>query len=260
LKAINRLVRLVKDVRRSRYFKGPFVTIVYSGVYASYSEATSAIPPHALQGFEHSSAVKHFEGDGEAQFKHHDYPAIFWLAKALKTSDSVFDLGGGWGQTYYAYKNYLEYPGNLCWTVCDVDAFVRRGREVAETRGEKHLKFTVNSVDANAHGILLTGGALQYMEEDLPEILDKLESKPQHVIVNRLPLYDGSDFYTIQRMSYSYGVYKIMNREQFLKRMSERGYELRDSWHLPRSIDIVFHPEHLVTLYSGFYWTRKATE
>src|SRR5271156_2085432 len=98
-----------RDIRRALRFKGRFVTNLYRGVYPSYAAATQALPSQTLQGFDHDVMVNYFEGE-ESQWKNHDYPAAFWLREALKTEDTVFDLGGGWGQGYYAYRNFLDYP------------------------------------------------------------------------------------------------------------------------------------------------------
>jgi putative methyltransferase (TIGR04325 family) len=247
------ILSFARDVRGALRFRGRFYTNLYRGVYASYAEATQAIPSQALKGFEHDVVIKFFEGE-EGQWKYHDYPAAFWLREALKTENSVFDLGGGWGQGFYAYRDYIDFPRNLCWLVCDTQAFTDRGREIAAMRAESHLKFTVDPTDANGCGILLTGGTLQYMEDDLPVILDRLDKKPNHIIAHRVPLYDGPQFYTVQRMVYSYAVNKVMNKEQFIKRVIERGYILRDSWAQSRSLKVMFHPERLVPDYSGFYF------
>jgi putative methyltransferase (TIGR04325 family) len=252
LNSFYRLLNFARDVRSARRFQGQFVTNLYKGVYSSYAEAAHAIPSQALKGFEHNVVIKFFEGE-EGQWKYHDYPAAFWLREALKTEPSVFDLGGGWGQSFYAYRDYLDFPRNLCWLVCDTQAFVDRGREIAAGRGENHLKFTVNPADANGCGVLLTGGTLQYLEDDLPVILARLDKRPNHIIAHRLPLCDGPQFYTVQRMVYSYAVNKVMNREQFLKQLIECGYSLRDSWAQSRSLKVMFHPERLVPSYSGLY-------
>lgn len=247
------LITFAKDLRRAHRFNRSFVTNLYRGIYPSYEAAAQALPSGNLQGFGHDVIVNYFEGE-ECLWKNHDYPAAFWLREALRTENTVFDLGGGWGQSYYAYGPYIDYRPELRWTVCDVEAFVNRGRKVAAERVATHLEFTCNPDDLSGSRILLTGGALQYLKDDLSSILDRLDSKPKHIIINRVPMYGGSDYYTIQRMIHSYAVYKIMNRESFIKRITDRGYELRDSWDQPRAVNVMFHPECLVTAYFGFYF------
>jgi putative methyltransferase (TIGR04325 family) len=254
LGALNRILTFARDVRGAARFRGRFYTNLYRGVYSSYVEAAQAIPTRGLKGFEHDAVIKFFEGE-EGQWKYHDYPAAFWLRDALQTDSSVFDLGGGWGQAYYAYKDYIGFPKNLCWLVCDTPAFAERGREIAANRGSKHLIFTVDPADADGCGILITGGTLQYMEDDLPVILDRLEKKPNHIIAHRIPLYEGPQFYTVQRMVYSYAVNKVMNKEEFVNGVTRCGYTLRDSWAQSRSLKVMFHPERLVPDYSGFYFS-----
>jgi putative methyltransferase (TIGR04325 family) len=253
LNSLTRLLTFARDVRGAFRYRGSFFTNLYRGVYSSYAEATQAIPLQALAGFEHDIVIKFFEGD-EGEWKNHDYPAAFWLREALKTENSVFDLGGGWGQSFYAYADYLDFPRDFSWLVYDLRSFTDRGRKVAARRAESRLRFTEAMVDASGCGIILTGGTLQYMNDDLATVLDCLNNKPRHIIVHRVPLSDGPQFFTVQRMVYSYAVNKVMNREQFIKSIRDRGYELRDCWAQSRALKVMFHPERLVSEYSGLYF------
>lgn len=250
---LEQLVGFARDIERARRFSGNYQGHVYRGLYSSYAEAERAIPAGALKGFSHDSVVEVFQG-GESHWKFHDYPVAFWLREVFNSEHVIFDLGGGWGQTYYAYAGHLEYPENLHWTVCDVEAFALRGAKIAFERSAKHLHFTTSRNDADGCGAFVTGGTLHYLEEGLPEILGRLNTKPRHVIVNRVPFYDGPSYYTVQRMHCSYAVNKVMNRKQFLDGMEALGYRLGDAWDQPRSLNVIFHPERSVTSYSGFYF------
>ena len=249
------MLTLARDLRRAYRFRRPYVTLLYRGVYPTYAEAARHLPAQALHGFDHGAVVDYFERE-QARWKYLDYPVAFWLREALQHEHKLVDLGGGWGQTYYAYQDKLTYPASLQWKVCDLDQFTARGRQIATRRGASSLSFCESLAQCGASGILLTGGALQYLEPDLSTLLDTLEDKPRHLLPHHIPMYDGEDYYTIQRMSHSYVVYKIMNRQAFIDRICARGYTLRDSWQIPRPVDVIFHPSRAVSAYAGFYFTR----
>jgi putative methyltransferase (TIGR04325 family) len=100
---------------------------------------------------------------------------------------------------------------------------------------------------------LLTCGTLQYIEPSLSEMLGQLKTKPRHILINRVPFYDGEMFITLQNIGYAFCPYKIQNRAEFIASLASIGYELIDSWTLSRSCYIPFHPERFVRNYYGFY-------
>ena len=109
-------------------------------------------------------------------FNPNDYPVLLWLSQALEPGARVFDLGGGFGQCYYKYQEFLRYPEGLKWQVCDVKPFMSRGPEFARKQNVTNLSFTTDRSAADGFSIYLTNGALQYIEPDLPEILAQLSS------------------------------------------------------------------------------------
>ena len=79
--------------------------------------------------------------------------------------------------------------------------------------------------------ILFASGALQYLETPLDAILACLPRRPPHLVLNKVPLSDGPEVWTIQSVGGAALVpYHVMNREQFLGRMGRLGYRLLDSW------------------------------
>jgi putative methyltransferase (TIGR04325 family) len=88
-------------------------------------------------------------------------------------------------------------------------------------------------------------------------MLAGLEELPHHILINRVPLYDGEAYYTVQRSRHSYVVYKVMNLAAFIRGMEELGYEKVDQWYLSRFLRIPFHPQSFVANYWGFYFRLK---
>jgi putative methyltransferase (TIGR04325 family) len=253
---LQRAATLARDLYAHRHFNSPEKGARYRGVYSSFAEAERAIPRGRPEGFNTDSVPEHFFRR-QFFFNPQDYPVLVWLLQAFQPQCKVFDLGGGFGQCYYKYQDYIPFPEGLEWTVCEVESFTARGREFADERGAANLHFTMDRAAADGATIYLTNGALQYIEADLPEILAQLSSKPQHVLVNRVPLYDGEKYYSVQSSVHSYVVHKVGNTAEFIRGMEALGYTTVDQWPLPRSMRVYFHPERFVRNFRGFYFRKS---
>jgi putative methyltransferase (TIGR04325 family) len=228
----------------------------YRGVYASYEAAMAALPPGQSDGFD-TPVVTDFFLKSQFMFNPGDYPVLLRLQQILREGNSVFDLGGGFGQCYYAYQGFLHFPAGVRWVVCDVEGFARLGETVANERKVDALRFTSDRKAAEGASIYLTNGALHYIEQDLSEILSELPTKPRHVLVNRIPTYDGEPYYTVQNGIRCYLAHKVMNTRQFIEGIEKLGYERVDQWSLPRSLRVPFHPKQFVPHYQGFYFVLR---
>jgi putative methyltransferase (TIGR04325 family) len=253
-------VRAVSSVLRDLYgywcFDRPGSVHRYRGVYSTHAAAAAAMPPKELHGFDHASVAEFFI-DTHFVFNPSDYPNLFWLLSILQPGQTLFDLGGGVGQCYYLYQRLLHLPQQVRWLVCEVHAFIEPGRRLATENKAEGLAFTTDLQDANDAAVLLTNGSLQYIETDLSQLLAGLKKLPRHLLINRVPLYDGETYYTVQRSQHSYVPYKVMNLAAFIHGMEELGYEKVDQWYLFRFLRIPFHPRNFVTHYWGFYFRLR---
>ncbi|MBV8629379.1 MAG: methyltransferase, TIGR04325 family [Silvibacterium sp.] len=253
---LQRAVAIVRDLYTYRYFNDPEKAPRYRGVYATFEEAERAIPKGRPEGFNLDEVPEFFIGK-QFLFNPQDYPVLVWLSQAFEPGCRVFDLGGGFGQCYYKYREYIRYPEGLEWTVCDVESFASRGPEFARQQNADALHFTTERAAADGSTIYLTNGALQYIEPDLPEILGQLSSKPRHVLVNRVPLYDGEPYFSVQSSLHSFVVHKVGNTTRLIRGMEALGYSAIDQWTLPRSMHVYFHPECDVPSFRGFYFRKS---
>jgi putative methyltransferase (TIGR04325 family) len=237
-------------------FVGKFAT-PYRGVYTSWEEARRAIPKRRMIGYDHAETVR-LEADFIDTLRMSDYAAMFWMKPAISQSSSVFDLGGNIGMACYAFEKYLNYPVHLRWIVCDVPEVIRFGRELARQRKMTRLVFTDNFQDADGTDILLTAGTLQCMESSLSAILLRLNKKPEHLIINRTPLYDGESYFTTRELPPTILIYRVFNRKEFIGSIETLGYQLVDTWEIAEptsgSVIIPFHPERTIKTYSGLYF------
>ncbi|MDY7022924.1 MAG: methyltransferase, TIGR04325 family [Cyanobacteriota bacterium] len=234
----------------------------YQGVFSSFQDALDAIPQHYRSTYNLPELHRYPEEMSNlvqtaTRLNPQDYPVLFWLNSILKDNSTLLDLGGKAGQSFYSYQNYLSYGKELRWIVCDLPAAVEAGQKLAEKLESKNISFKTNWSNIDELNILLTCGTLQYLEQPLAEIIKSLSSRPQHVLVHRVPCYDGEQYITLQNLIASIVPYKIQNRQQLIDSITDLGYELIDSWSNNRTCSIPFHPERFVKGYYGFYFRDK---
>jgi putative methyltransferase (TIGR04325 family) len=225
----------------------------FRGIYESFTEAALASPTGPLVGYNHKEIALVAEHQLDSLHQG-DYPILFWLAPIIENAKRFFDLGGNIGIAYYVYRHYLTYPDALRWTVCDVPATVEAGRNLAAEKGESQLHFTTERAEADGSDIYFSAGALQYIEEPFADIIARLPRRPSHILLNRVPLWDGERFITLQNNGAWTVPYKIDNREQFAQSLIALGYDLIDHWRTSRTLQVLTSPEHLVENYHGMYF------
>ena len=229
------------------------------GVYPTFSAAVADVPTGAKAGYNqpnlrhHPDLAKLTTASAVDEFNPTDYPVLVWLAAAFANSTKVFDLGGNLGHGYYSYQKFLQYPPNLQWLVCDIPEIIAAGAELAKRGNHPGLSFTPDLGAMEGMEILITSGTLQYIESSLAEMLGKLQTKPRHLTINRVPFYEGETFITLQNIGYAVCPYKIQNRQKFIESLQALGYKLIDSWVWDRTCVIPFHPERFIPSYCGFY-------
>lgn len=225
--------------------------IKFHGVYSSFEEAAACAPKTLRLGCDYDDVALRFERQG---FIPSDYPAVFWMLKALKDSSSVFDYGGSVGISFYNWERYITYPEDIRWTVCEVPAAASIGEKIAQDKGENRLHFTTRFEDADGCDCLLASGSLQYVDASLADLLRRLASRPKHVVINRLPLHGQRSCVTLQNIRWLASPYRVFQRDALLQELESVGYKLIDAWSVTdHSCWIPFYPEFSVASYSGLY-------
>jgi putative methyltransferase (TIGR04325 family) len=226
----------------------------FSGAYATVADAARAAPRSRPHGYDHAEMAALYRAN-VGKMDPADYPVLFWLGKALPEVRRVFDFGGHVGLAYYAFERLLPFPPELEWLVCDVPAVARQGEALAAARGAARLRFTTRRSDVDGADVLLTSGALQYVEEGaLHAMLRAAARRPRHVIVQRTPLHESRSFVTVQATGPAFCPYTVAARPAFVAGLEELGYALVDAWSQERRLDVPFHPECSVDGYSGLYF------
>lgn len=231
----------------------------FRGVYASFAEAEASVPKDALVGYDHAELAGLYRHRME-KANQSDYAVLFWLKGILDERSFVFDFGGHVGVAYHGWRNYLNYRPGMRWLVHDMPAIVKVGAELARERPSAGLEFTSDVADARGCNILLAAGSLQYVDESLPALLARIGTLPRHLIVNKLPMYDGETFVTVQSTGRAFHAYRIYNRDMFVAELTALGYRVVDDWsNREQHCEIPFTRGRDIDAYSGYYFVRDAS-
>jgi putative methyltransferase (TIGR04325 family) len=225
---------------------------LFRGVYESFDEAIKNIPEGRKVGYDNDESAT-FLGHG-GHISPCDYPVLFWLRPLLREGGRVFDFGGYLGISFYSYAKYMAYPETLTWQICDLPAVVRAGVELASHEESHGLSFTTEFAEAAGADVVIASGSLQFVPVPLAELLSTLPQKPEHLLINKTPLYEGPQFVTLNSMGPAISPYWIFNRSHFLQSLEKVGYEVVDSWQNPDlSCYIPYRPDRWVPAYTGAY-------
>lgn len=225
----------------------------FRGVYPTFDEARRFAPMGVRLGYDHPESAQMYR-DQLDRVATTDYPHLFWLSRLLPDCTRVFDFGGHVGLSFYAYRRYLTYPALLRWTVCEVPAVAEEGARLAAEKREQQLSFTTRIDNADGAEVFIALGSLQYVEEPLWIALSRLQRKPPHLLLSRMPLTEGASFVTLQNTLHSYNPYRVQNRGELVTQLERLGYDLVDCWQdLERSCILPLDPGRSVLSYSGLY-------
>jgi putative methyltransferase (TIGR04325 family) len=231
----------------------------FRGVYATFAEAEASLPAGARVGYDHDELAGLYRHRME-KANQSDYAVLFWLKDILDERSFVFDVGGHVGVSYHGWRSYLRYRPGMRWLVYDMPAIVKVGAELARERPSEGLEFTSELADGRGCSIFLAAGALQYAEEPLTTILGRIGTLPRHLIVNKMPMYDGETFVTVQSTGRAFHPYRIYNRAAFVAEVAALGYRAVDDWmNREQHCEIPFTRGRDIDAYSGYYFVRDAS-
>ncbi len=225
----------------------------FRGVYASMEAARAAAPRSRTFGYDNQQAAEMYRESLQPRWG--DYALIYWLGRVIGANSKLLDIGGNIGLIYYAFEKYLSYPPDFKWVVYDLPASIEAGKKFMAERPRPNLEFTTCLNGCPPPDIILASGALQYIDWELADFLATVSPRPKHVLINKLPAYQGRPFVTLQDIGPSICAYRIFNRPEFVQSMVAIGYDLVDRWDIAElHCNIPFHPSRSVSGYSGMYF------
>jgi len=235
----------------------------YFGVFESFAAAREWLPPNP--GFNHDTLTTEYVEVRTRQVFTYDYPMMWWLDRAFRHgAASVLDIGGSVGVHYHAYRSYIDMPSALTWRIVEVPAMVAIGRRLAAERGAMALSFTDDleeGLTSAGADIWISSGALHYMEDARPsDLLKRCLEAPMHILLNKLPLYEGDDFVTTQNISEGcFAPMHVFNRDRLIRSIEALGYHLRDRWAVhERSLYLPGYPERSFPSFTGLYFAAES--
>jgi putative methyltransferase (TIGR04325 family) len=260
-RSLKNLKSLIVDLYNYTRFSVRFGPSQFRGIYQSFQEAEAAAPQSKKIGYNNFELAREYQARLNVNLDCSDYPVLFHLANILqdKRYGAVLDFGGNVGVHYLRYRKYLNLD-DITWIICDVPEITRVGREVCANF--PNIKFTnaITDIKDIKLDVFLAVGAIQYVRQpsNILEHLVKENAGPTHILIDQLPLYNGSDFVTLQNGGIVFYPQRVFNRCQYIETINKLGYSLVDDWE--DSVDscvIPFHPDKSVYKYTGLYFSRE---
>lgn len=227
----------------------------FFGAFSSLDDAQRWDPSTSNAAYDDASLVD-MNLDGFLEIQLFDWPVIFFLREAIGSNGlrSLTDFGGHIGVKYYAYAPHVSLPPDFRWQVVELDAMVRAGEETRNGRTAPHLSFHRELGEARS-ALLLCSGSLQYVELAPNEIVERA-GEPETLVLNKVPLTDGDDFWTLENFSGRRIPYRVFDAEAFRLSLRDRGYELEASWRI-RERDFAVPFRDRAAQMFGMVWRRR---
>jgi putative methyltransferase (TIGR04325 family) len=226
---------------------------MFHGLYRDFASAVAGAPLGKQIGYNGDALTNRHTHERDFIFPS-DYPALFWLSRLLPEAQLLFDLGGNIGTRYLAFRKYLIYPDNFTWLVNDLPAVVDVGKAIVQREGVDHLVFTTDYSRLGEADILLASGVLQVLE-DWHGFLKRAAYLPRHLLINRTPVGEQPEAYTLNATGESFLPYRIFNRLSFIAAFVDLGYRLEDEWATPDlGCQIPDHASYSLKAFKGFYF------
>jgi putative methyltransferase (TIGR04325 family) len=138
---------------------------------------------------------------------------------------------------------------------------VDAGIQLARTRDETQLEFTIDYHKASGADLLISTGALQLIDVELVQLLAEVEQKPRYILINNVPFTESTTYYTINNIGPSFCPYRILSRPELLASLEQNGYSVLDTWQITgKKLIIPFHPEQSLEHYGGMLLGRQVVE
>ncbi len=235
----------------------PSMINCFDGCYDSYEEAVERISDDKRQGWDDDHLAKML-AEGDPITIPSLYPSYFWLEQLLGPRSHVIDWGGGVGHTYYEYVKRTRLYREFDWTIVEMPAIAAAGQRLAADRAEQRLRFDTELRPVEANEIMFSNGAVQYMSPDIFNVHQIAQAGYASIILNKVPLINGREFWTLQNLGNVLCPYRVFNRSDFISAFEQNGYQLLDEWPvLEIQIDFPFYPDRAIKALSGLVFERK---
>ncbi|GGF64229.1 hypothetical protein GCM10007301_25050 [Azorhizobium oxalatiphilum] len=189
------------------------------------------------------------------------FAVLLWLGKLLRQGMTVLDVGGAGGIAFETAERFDLLDEGHHWHVVDMPRMVEHGRARHARLKSERISFGTDLGRAPPCDLLLALGAIQYMRDPIgqhgPGLLESIRKKPDYILLNKVPVWDGPDQWTNQSFVTTSSPYRIFNRDGLVRYIQRHGYRIAHSWQV-RELDlrIPFHPECSLDHFEGFLAVR----
>jgi len=212
----------------------------YWGRFKTSDEARNTLPAVRRASFDNEVMVSH-NIEKFSTIHIFDWPVLFFLQKLIDEGRLrvVTDFGGHIGVKFHAFRTMLDLPPDLIWQVVDVPAMVKEGRSRL-TPETSALHFFERAEETAACDVLLCSGVLQYAEATIEEIIDRLPARPQWVLLNKVSVFEGEGFFTLEDHGRYTLPFRIFTPKELDDSRVRLGYTRVADWTIPHC-DILVH-------------------
>ena len=248
-----------------KYFWNTRMSLFY-GIFDSHAEAEKFAATLKPVGWLNDTVlakrlVSDAGIDAPELYQTSQFAVMFWLGQLLERNSVVLDFGGAGGVFYEICNRYGVLKQPLNWHVVDLPEMVKRGRERHAALGSSMITFGTELSAAHKANVMLMLGVIQYLPDPLGEhgsgILETMSALPDHILINKIPLTDVPDAWSIQNHVSSAIACRLFNRQKLIGYFEKHGYRVRDKWIVHElGANIPFHPERSLRYYEGLYFTR----
>lgn len=214
----------------------------FVGAYPDPAAALAAVPKGRLAGYDNDAVVE-VAFASMCRVALWDYPVILWLDRLTRPGLRLLDAGGHMGTKHIAFAPLLDVAA-FGWTVYDLPAIVRAARARQAAGGlPADLRFESDLAAVGGVDLLLASGLLQYLDVPFTAFLDRLPTRPGHILLNKVATRDGASVTTLEKIGAARVPYQIRARAGFEAEVAAAGYRVLDQWQIPSlSHLIATHP------------------
>lgn len=228
----------------------------FVGAYPNREAAVAQIPIGIPNSYDHDDiAPLNFDVMCETQIW--DYPIMLWLDRLVCPGANILDAGGHFGTKFIAFRDRVDL-NSVAWTVYDLPSTIRAALKLQESSVlPEQIKFVHDLTDVTEPDILLASGLLQYLDIEFHELVAKLPQPPKHILLNKVATTEGATVVTLEKIGSGRVPYQIRNRASFERSLSDMGYLIHDSWHIPSlARTIATHPSLGPSTSLGYFLER----
>ena len=228
----------------------------FHGVYETFKDANQAAPRTKPLGFDNAAYAQEFENRLSRALSF-DYPVMFWLGRLIETGTRGVRLRR---PSWDKFTIPIRDISNIRWAFDGLFVIYRRSSRQARSwrvgRLAARFPSRLRSPKRRAWTFFLAAGSLQYIEAPpFGASLAALCVRPRHLLLNKLPLYEGKQIVTLQNGGPAFHPQYVFNRKDFIDSVCAAGYELIDQWDVPSHPGrIPFHPEASFRSHTGLYF------